>query len=442
MVRSARNGVICVALVLPLALAGCGEESATAQAINDARRELLALHANTVALQDASERESRYENAIRSLQAVSSQGTDSEQASASLLLGSAQSALAQLQATRTFEMEQDAVSALGIIQAKFDHLVVSMQSNAQSMTSFDSTNEQRAIDGDRRELENELGTLSGNVTDLESMIAQWQEELESARSSAAEFRQQEGQFRTQMLQVTGQQRADLTIAAVEAQRSADAFDLKAATASSQISLLEPQLTQLEQEVVRVQTQMSNLTQTRQQMQASDSIRQQAADDAMQVARTASQEISQSLVELDTLLTTDIADAYNQAMSTFDSAHGVLRRASGDAELRTSSSLAMGSVLQSKSEMLSHRISTLRYYATLLGSVADPVYSVPNGSRFADYLGRVNSELAQLEGDLRSTIEEAITTYERVRVSGEAQERLQSLVEQLRESLPQSEPTDS
>ncbi|MFG0258211.1 MAG: hypothetical protein ACF8GE_09950 [Phycisphaerales bacterium JB043] len=439
MARSARIGMTLMALVLPVALASCGDESATSQAIRSARHQLTALHAGAVSPQDRQMRRGKYEDTIRSLRAVSGQGTDSEQASAAMLLGTAQASLAQLLASRTIDMEHDAVSRLGLIRARFDHLVVSMQSGAQSMTSVDSTSEQRSIERDRQTLQSELEIVSASVDAFNTQITQWRQEMDEAVESAATFRQQEGQLRTQMLQVTGQQRAELTIAAVDAQRSADAFDLKAANASSQIALLEPQKQQLEQDVVRIQTQLDNLAQTRQQMQASDTIRQQAAGEAMRIAQDAAQQIAQDLVALDTYRTTDIANAYDETFSNLDGALAALRNASRDNELRTTASLTIGGVLQSKSELLSRRLASMRQYAQTLEAIVDPEFAVPNASQFSAYVSRVHTNIAQMEQDLQDAVQEAIDTYERVRVSGEAQARLQSLVAQLRESLP---PTDS
>jgi predicted nucleic acid-binding Zn-ribbon protein len=435
MAGSIRHALCLAAGAALLSGNGCERESASAQALNQARHELVALHAGAVSPQDPEIRRTHYEKTIDALEKVSSEGTSQEQEAASLLLGTTHATLAQLTASETLDLEQDVISELGLVRAEFDHLVVSMQHSAKSLTSVDSTNQQRAIEADKQELRAALARANQSVQAVESQLADLRNESQTAKAGSGELRVQEGKLRTQLIQVTGQQRADLTIAAVETQRHADELDLQAAKAESQIAVLEPQLGQLQHEATQIQTQLSNISQTQQQIRAADDIRQESATEALRIAQDSSSRISQTIVELDTTRTTQIANAYDQTLAHFDAALSALRRAGRD----SSTQLTIGSIHQSKAEFLQRRAAGLAQYAEVLDLLADPAIGIPNASLIQQYASRVRNNLSQVLDDAQDSLGQAIDTYRGVRVQGELRTKLNRLVEQLE---AQREPESS
>lgn len=425
---AAAVGLLLCAGVMP----ACDGDDGSTDAIEEAQRTLASAHIGGAAATTEDLREQRYATVVSTLRPVANTGSDAQRAAAQALLSQAQAGQADILADRAQAMEREAMADASTLRSAFENLVVGLRAQAEAGTTGGTSADQQQAATQVRQIESERAEAQSHLASLRSEIESIRQQMSAAEAAAAEARSREASLRAELLGAVGASRTDLTVRAVEAQREAAAYERERATLDSRLSVLQPEAEQVQREIDSLTRRIELLEASRERMQTLDqTMRDRAAEDLRSAAEAAEQLVN-DLAALDDMRESDLASAWDSAISAYEQAIGSMRQASNAAPRadRTDAMISLGSLQQSLAELHAARARGQARYAMLLERLLEAEPALPRASMIRQYLERVrNSEASQREA-ARSAYEDARTSYQQSGARGEVGERIDALVERL------------
>ncbi len=391
-----RFAALCAPIILSAVFGaftpGCGQESDETAAVRQARRDLEYLAANSGVAPEG--KGLTYEKIIQNLGKAASSSNQGEADAARIIRAQANARSADLSAAAAARRERDSLSQVIRVRATLDrwrHLsdaAAALKSYDPASTLDDLAKQATAKDAEVAGATRELSLAEGALAELQAKAAQAQQQAQAERTREAEFR-------TQAIDKSQTERADLITKANQASRAGDAFektasDLLAQAASqkpaveqvrllldslrSQRTLIDASRTEIER-LVRVNTEQSRKTIDGEKGSGDTSDRvgvkqlqetllsEVASLDA--VRSKAPEGSDQSLDQL-----------YETAQRHFTTAAGDIRGVKGTGGKATTTSLTIAGCKHAEGDLLMAKATGLEVYASILESLAQATPSLP------------------------------------------------------------------
>lgn len=430
--RAARLAAAVGLFLGAFAMPACDGEDDTTNAIEQAQRTLASTHIGGAAATTEDFREQRYATVVSALRPVADSGSDAQRAAAQALLSQAQAGQADILAGRAQAMERDAMAEAATLRSAFENLVVGLRAQAAAGASGGASADQQQTATLARQVEAERAEAQSRLASLRSEIESIRRQMSAAEAAAAEARSREASLRAELLPAEGESRTDLAVRAVAAQREAAAYERERATLDSRLSVLQPEAEQVQREIDSLTTRIELLEASRGRMQSLDqTMRDRAAED-QRLASEAAERLVNDLAALDDMRESDLAGAWDSAISAYEQAIGSMRQASNAAPRtdRTAAMISLGSLQQSLGDLHGARARGQARYASLLERLLDAEPAMPRVGMIGQYIERVRNDEAAWREAARGAYEDARASYQQSGARGEVGARIDALVERL------------
>lgn len=431
-----------LAVVLALIFGGCGssvgsENAEVVAALSEARELLRQAHQG---FQTGSPRQpveeyraNLYQKAQQTLERVKNDGTPTQQVAVQRLLAQVR----QAQADRLTRLAVARWGDLAIRQAQLSSLLLKAQQASLERSAMRSNESQlqQVLSSTQQELANQAESLRQQQSTLEQAI---QANRSRARAVTAEADAQSAnaqRLRDQAFVASGQQRYDLELASLEAQRLANAALTEADSLDSELNLsLSPQL-QI------VQRQLQTVAQMQQQSKADlDALRQrgQRAGDlqraAQQRGETALADLRQAWEQTLHALQTEVQANLDAAQENATTAVTLAEAASRQAQRRNE---AKADVLAAQMQLAHTQVTAaglLSASASALGQLAQAVQAVapPSASYFVDSAAQLDRRVSAARQTAKASLTAARQTALEMADSAteETSQRLQQYLDRI------------
>lgn len=215
------SGRLALALSMTALLNGCGRESDEAAALRQARQDLEYLASYHGTAPDG--KSISYDKIVSNLSKVSSSSVQGEADAAHLLRAEASARSGNLIAGRITSVERDALRSIVTIQNTLNHWRL-LGDSATSLTSYDPKSLIDDLNKQATERDAEIATISAELKTAEAALAQLEAQAKEAQEKAQSERTREANFRTQAIDKSQTQRAELIEQANAASRTGDGFE--------------------------------------------------------------------------------------------------------------------------------------------------------------------------------------------------------------------------
>ncbi|MBC7773686.1 MAG: hypothetical protein H7210_14430 [Pyrinomonadaceae bacterium] len=240
--RSARrmlaSALLASAIMAGGVMPGCQKESDEAQAIRQAKLDFEYLAANHVGVADGSVSKRTYEKIVSSLSKAAGSSNPGEAAAAKLLRARANARQAELLAMQASRTEGRVLDTILVVRGSLNQWK-DLNASAAALTAYDPSKAFSDLDQQIAEKEKEIAAAQADLTKLEGEVSTLQASVSAAQASVLGERSKEAALRTQAIDTSQTQRADLVTRANQAKRAGDGFDKQSSDLQAQISKMNP-----------------------------------------------------------------------------------------------------------------------------------------------------------------------------------------------------------
>ncbi|MGP1271776.1 MAG: hypothetical protein ACTS22_00425 [Phycisphaerales bacterium] len=404
------------ALLLAAPLAGCLEDDELGRAIDSVSSSLSALAVEGSAVPGEQMRTSTYEEAIRTLRPLVSEGTQAQQAAAHLLIARAEFGLSSGPAARVAAVSRDARALISEVNAERGKLLT-LESVASAVGSFDASDEIAELRQRIQDRIRSVETEQQRLAQVEASVTELDNQADAADEEAQQIRVQESTLRDRALALPATEALPIFEQAAELRVQADTLAADAERLRAQADVIRPQIGEVQAEISRLTEQRRLAEESIESLNAeAEASRREAQSITSQAAEVRSA-IQQKASELAGLVEAQLAPAFDAAVESFDAAASSARRAtSGE---RTAARLVLGEVEQAKAGLAAS-------YAELL----DAAVATLDAAGLAAESSSMRDRAEAARTLASEAIAEARTNFESAGVRGDAADRLDSVIARL------------
>jgi len=410
MVKKTILALVCVAA---FSMISCDDQDSASADLAAVERELAAIHPGGSASAPPQRRAEIYTKSVPRLQTVARSGTPAQQSAAQLLISRVESGLAQIAATNASEMERRLLDDATRLRASFD-LAQASSSFAEALSMIDTAPELAQLD-------QTLAELDARVADTQTARATLQKEngrLEALAAShlkeADVFRIKAGELRTQALDASAAEAAELSKKAYALQREGGGHEVESAEYLAQTEKVKPLIAEQDLILKSLQEERSHLVDTRSRIEQRGADAQQSELSARADARTATKQAGEILDNIETIRSGDLAAAWASAVQHASNASAAIAKARSLE--RSAAAISKGDAQQRLGEIHLAMAHSMERYLDLIQALQDADPSSTLASQFASIQSRVQAELGQTQGQVRDAFGQAVSAYQSASVS--------------------------
>lgn len=418
-----RLAILAAALSLS-PLAACGDAGDAERSLAEAQATLAALHSTPGAAPP--EFVVRTHDQIRrDLSSLAGADGAASRAAALLIIGQTHAGDAELAARESEAREAAATDLLAEAQTLAGRLYIWRHARADAAGQTDVQPEVAELQERVTEAQRERRELIERREQMERRIADLRSSAESAAQEASMLRGREVELRDQALTQEPQQRAETIQRVYRAQREADEANRRASDLLARVSLLEPELREIEQEIAGTDRLIELLRASRESLEERQARTARTAQVDREQASLAAGDLENVLSELHELRAGDLVEAYQRAESSFERSLRNLRSASSAG----ASATWLAAAQLGSAQLADARSAGARRYARFLNTMAEMEPRLPYAGDLASR-AREASELAEAQlRRAREGYEAAASTYSRL-ARGPQAERVRALADRL------------
>ena len=417
-------GLLCLGVTV-LPLSGCLEDDKLGEAIEQVSGKLEALAAPGTAVPGDQLRTSTYEEAIRTLRPLLTEGSAAQQAAAHLLIARSEFGLASEPAANVVALHGEASSMLGEIRAKQGSLI-RLEALAQAAASFEPSTELAELRGRIDERTAGIAAEQTRLAEVQSRVDALDQQAAQADEQANQLRVQESGIRDEAMSMPAPDALPLFKQAAELREQADTLGANAERLRAQADVIRPEINEINEEIARLTEQRRLFEESIENLMAEQERTQRESQSLISQAGEVRNSITSIAGELEGLVSTQIIKAYDDAMSSFEAAGSSARRAaSGN---RTPARLLSAEVNQTRGGLAAAQ-------ADMLGTVAATLRAAEL-TQAADRIAALADETANTA---RQALSDARSDYESAGVRGDSADRIDAVIARLNETLGTEEP---
>lgn len=410
MVNKSVLALVCLAAFLMI---GCDWQDSAAADLATVERELAAIHPGGAAAAPPQRRVQVYTQSVSRLQTVSRSGSPAQQSAAQLLIARVEGGLAQIAASSASQLERRLLDDATRLRAHFDH--------AQGSTSFAKALSLLDTAPQLAQLDQTLAELDGRVADAQTSRADLQQEIDGLDVQASahmkeanRFRIEAGSLRTQALDASAAQSAQLAKQAYSLQREGGVHEVASADLSAQIDFIQPLIAEQDLILKSLQEERSHFVDARRRIEQRGTNSQQSELSARADARVAGEEAREILDSIEATRSGDLAATWAEAVNHAAKARDAVAKARNME--RSAWAISKGDAHQRLGEIHLSMAHSMEQYLDLIQSLQDSDPSSPLAEQFAEIQSRVQADLLQTQQQIRDAFGQAVSAYQGASVS--------------------------
>jgi hypothetical protein len=439
--RPAALIVLAGAVVAGSLLGGCGGSTPEEEAINQASATLHGLGVSgSLPMPSVEDRRKRYTQIVSSLTPIATgQGAGGAQAeAASAMLAQAQSGLAEIASRDVLEAEQAALGKIIAIRAAFDQWL-SQKAVADSLRAYDPAPELAKLDEEIARRQAEAAHAAEDKQKQEALVAKTRQQAEQARSQVEAFRSQEASIRAGAAGASETAKAAALEQALAVKRQGDEYEKQAAGFEAVAASQAPEVVTIQSQIDKLNRQVELLRDAKKSLLARAEASKAQAAAASEEANAGSKRVSELVTELDAARAR-VPELTEAAAKQYKAAVGSAKK-SGSGTNRDAANMAAGNYEQSLGDLLAGRARGLSAYATVMKTLSAGGQPGVTPAMASEAQKAADDALAEAQ----ETYRQAISSFEGVRGSPEAREKIERLVAKVRSiagEVPAPAPAES
>lgn len=393
---SARLSLALLAASLALT-SGCLEKDEVTPALRDASARLESLGAPGSAVPGDEFRMKEYREAIGTLQKVSSQGTDVQNAAAALMIARAQMGLAELPASELAQLNQKLYDQAAELRGELE-VWSKLNSLADTAVSFNPDAELGEINAKIQEREAAIQAERDATALVEKRVAELEQLANQALEAGGELRIQETDIRDRANAMDPVEAQPLHEQAAKVRREADAQEMKAEQFMAQADTIRPEITDHQLEIDRLTKQRDQLVASTQELAAKGVEGREEAKKLREQAKVVAERLSGVVSQMEALRTSEgsakleaVKTAYQTALSSVGKAR------TGD---RNGAALASAEIQQTLGNTLGTHAAAASFAAEVLNQAANARTPLPG-------VGAIQTASSNFASHAESTRKEAV-----------------------------------
>jgi prefoldin subunit 5 len=412
--RPLRPLCLCVAAG---SLAGCGDQSADVRAVNEAARELAGVSGSTPGA---------YDTVSASLSRVEVDRPTAEATVAGLLSHS-------LQGSGSMEIRAalDAERALTPRLAEAERLArryAELATTADSLASFDPSEDLRRIAADARRLASETESVREARTALAARIGEKESRVASLESASSDLRNRAAVMKLESASASASEAARQATVIRGLSREADGLDMQANRLRGEIETIRPELAELEAEVAKLEEQRRLALESAEDL---ESLRAEWAERAVR-ARSEAATIANTV----SALISSVAESRQASvLPAHEGAQTALERAIRSADQAARSDQATGRLAKAAAQRRlgeAHQLRSVWHarFASSLESIAATVPPLPQADEFRGRAADERAAEATQKTAAVAAYESAASAIRGSGVRGSARDQLEAAAAEL------------
>lgn len=401
----------CCALVALAGLASCEREDAAGEALQKAHVKLASLSPSGTTFAAGKMKSKELRDVISSLKpALDGTGTETQKASAQLLVAQAELALAEPHAARAAELEksvmqeydpeQKASSGLSLIRSLLGQYRTTSAA-ADAAAGYSPSSELTELDRQKKEKEGEIAKANAAQVAIEKEVGELRGQARAKQDESRAKRQAAGSLRQKVANQSATEGEKTTIEAIRISREADGLDVAAAGLEAKAASIEPRIGEVKNTIERLTKQVELLEQERERVKKRhEEMQRQAAELRASAAKTG-EEIRSLADRVHELREGELKTETEQAAAGFGKAASGAKGAAK--ELKSGASMVAGLAQQSMGDVQLGLARGLTVYAHVLESLTLAKPAVPGAEAFA-------ARLSEAKAGAKAAVEAAFEAY--------------------------------
>lgn len=395
--RAARLALILAAgLAVTLPLGGCDGDDATAAAIETSKRRLQALAPGV----PSQYRVEVFNDVVSTLKPLSSKGSKSQSATASLLIAQAQAGLAEGPAAEASRLEREALNRIMAIQADLSQWY-NLNAQGDGAASYNPAAELAEIDQLVKQRQEQRVGAQNEKSKVDSTVAQLREQAKAKVEQARAKREQAGALQSQVANQTAVQGEETLKRAHEIGRQGDALEVEGSMLEARAAKIAPQSVAIQLEIDRLTDQLALLDAARADVQTRAQTARANAAAARASATKAAAVIKEQFTQLESLRSGELAQQTAAAQSGYESAASSASGAMSQSP--TNAQMAAGVARHALGDVLWTKAHGLSSYANLLETLAAAQPPLPESQTYA-------SKAAEARAGAKEALDAATEAY--------------------------------
>lgn len=444
---NARLVVRCVGLGAGLSvpfLAGCGDRSEASQATHDASIAIGSIAGGSGSGSFPEYTIEQFKVADTALSKSGLDGTLSEKAGTMVMNAWTELGLASGDHRAITGLEIDLVEQMASIRSAL-RAWEDYNARALAEEAYDPSREVAALDRELVEIETRMVAARSAKEDVDTRVGALRSQIEALATDAKAEREKAADLELQSVRMTAVQAAEV------------APQIQQHALSAEKKLLD--IARLEAKVHQLQTEATEATLNFEMFNEQKSLNRQARTDILAARETAQihagelrQQASGTANELRNLCEALISyrdgkGAQESINELFSTQIGRLRAGlsnarQGSNDMKTESQIASASAHMALAGALTNKARSFADFAGAFGRVADATPSLPDGSWFSTQASNARGVSEAAASEAKEAYQDAARDFQSVRVTGEANDLIQVLVEQLKARAGEPEPDTS
>ncbi|MCB9837957.1 MAG: hypothetical protein H6813_01330 [Phycisphaeraceae bacterium] len=420
------------------ALTGCEDESDQANAtVNRAANLMAAVNAGGAESANAPHRADTYEKVIGMLRPVVSSGSGAAKGAAQVITAQAMAGKGRFQSLAAADIEDRCSSLISKAHNEAD-LFAAHSALAAALSAHDPQPEFDDLGSRTKQVADEIESVRARIRGIDERVAELQKRSGAARDEAASRQRHETELRAEAVHVDAEQRRTLIEQAVRYQRESDAFEAEYVMVDAGIEQLHRTRESVQADLDRLSTQRTLLEEAERNAQLRSTVASDESKEAENKAFEAARRLRNTVREIETLRAGDLADAYNQAESTLDSAASTMAaggRSDSSRDGKDANSLNEGLIHQALGEVRKSKAAGAASYAALLKRLTELQPDPPERGDYVSFLAKANQQRDEAIRGAEDAFVQAADALERVGGSDAMRDRIAKVVAALRNESP-------
>jgi len=382
-------GQLAVAIALGGALNGCGQESDETAAIRQARADLDYLAAKGTLVAEGAPTRITYDKIVSNLTKAAGSSSPGEASAAKVIRARASARLADQLSSKAALIEQRVLDQVVGLRATLDQWQ-NLSAAATALNAFDPKASLAELDKQAAAKDSEIAQAQSALSALEAGVATLEKDTAEALEKSRAERARETEFRTQSVDKSQTERADLITKANEARRAADTFDRTASEIGAEIAKQTPAVTEAKLNLAALRSARALIDTSKadidrmvkinaaQSKRTVDGERDKDGNIVALGTRQLAEDITRRMADLQKLResgletdesTSSLADLYERAEQLYASAASEAAKAKSGGGKSSSADLDIASYEHSLADVLVSKTRGLQEYALMLASLA-------------------------------------------------------------------------
>lgn len=428
--RRARMLLLSAGCVGMLWLGGCGRD-ADEKTVTEASIKLAAMDDGWTTPEASAK--ATYDEVINSLQSIAS-GDNKLAADAAILVAEAHQGLAVQAAERATDLLREAQLKQPGIRAQLRAWQMH-NAAANAAASYDPTEELANLDSSTRDRQDKVEAERTRKSEIESNIASLLGQVTDLLSQASELRSKAGTLRLEIARVSETEGLSLTEQIRELSRQADKLEFKAREIKVQADRRNLDLHASEVEIDKLTNQIELLGQSRSAVQTRAAAAKEQAARARADAQKAAVAIAAAIDTGDGALTpfldSQVRSTVEEAVKGFQNAASAAN--SAKSARKSSAQLAIGKAQQNIGDTQWSYALGLDAYAQLMEELASAQPALPAAAEYASRAKDARQQAADAKQAAYDAYQSAKSAYEATGASGDARDHLTEVGKQLNEA---------